>query len=175
MTPQAGAMAIAEVDLRELYAFWQSKRSLARLPARADIDLQDLDDLLSLVMLVEVLEEGRFFRFEMIGSALAVGVNPIGKLQHEELPEGIYRDHITALFRRGATGPGALYSRSAYSYADVEGPRAISRLFLPLASDGAKIDNMLIGQTSDSKVAEGHSAWEANPPSITELVELRLP
>jgi PAS domain len=173
--PQADAMAIAEPELRELYAFWQSRRSLTHLPARADIELEDLDDLLSLVMLVEVLEEGRFFRFELIGSDLTVGVNPVGKLQHEELPDGIYRDHITALFRRGAAGPGALYSRSAYSYADVEGPRAISRLFLPLASDGTTIDNMLIGQMSDSKVAEGHSAWEANPPSITEVVELRLP
>jgi len=175
MNLQTDVMAIAEAELRRLYGYWLGKRSLDRLPARDDIDTDELDDLLSLVILVEVLGEGRFFRFELIGRDLLVGIDPTGKLQHEELPDGIYRDHITALYRRGAAGPGALYSRSAYDYADIEGPGAISRLFLPLAGDGQTIDSMLIGQKSDRKVASGHSPWQANAPSITEVVEVRLP
>ena len=175
MTPQGDVTKIPETPLRQLYDYWTAKRKNGRWPSPADIEQEEIAALLPYVMLVDVLDDGRHFRFRLIGTDVAIGVNPIGKLQHEELPEGIYRDHITALYRRGATGPGALYSRSAYEYAQTEGPRSISRLFLPLSTDGAAIDMMLIGQTADRDCSGGKSAWLANPPTITEEVEFRLP
>ncbi len=175
MSPQGDVTQIPVAKLRRLYDYWFSKRELPDLPACADLVFDDIAELLPHVMLAEVLDNGRHFRFMLIGSDLLVGVDPTGKLQHEELPDGIYRDHITALFRRGAAGPGALYSRSSYGYVEVQGPRTIGRLFLPLASNGTIIDMMLIGQVSDSKIAMGHSPWQTNPPSITEEIEFRLP
>jgi len=175
MIPQGDVTEIAEAQLRQLYDYWAGKRGVGRWPLPDDIDEREIAALLPYVMLVDVLDEGRHFRFCLIGADVAIGVNPLGKLQHEELPEGIYRDHITALFRRGAAGPGALYSRSAYEYTQTEGPRSISRLFLPLSSDGALVDMMLIGQTADRDCPGGKSAWLANPPTITEEVEFRLP
>ena len=175
MTPQGDATKIPETQLRQLYEYWTGKRKSGRWPLGADIDPEELAPLLPFVMLVDVLDDGRHFRFRLIGTDVAIGVNPIGKLQHEELPEGIYRDHITALFRRGAAGPGALYSRSAYEYGQTEGPRSISRLFMPLSSDSTVIDMMLIGQTADRDCKDGKSAWLANPPTVTEEVEFRLP
>jgi len=175
MTRHGDASRIPEPQLCELYLYWHGKRDGRPWPAGADIDTEDLGQLVSYVMLVDVLHDGRYFRFRLIGADVAIGIDPTGKLQHEELPEGIYRDHITALFRRGAAGPGALYSRSAYGYTEVEGPRSISRLFMPLAGDGRTIDMMLIGQTADRSLNKGQSAWMANPPTITEEIEFRLP
>jgi hypothetical protein len=175
MTRPGDASRIPEPQLRGLYLYWHGKRNGRPLPAGAAIDTAELGPLLPYTMLVDVLQDGRHFRFRLIGTDVAIGVDPTGKLQHEELPEGIYHDHITALFRRGAAGPGALYSRSVYGYTQVEGPRCISRLFMPLAGEGSVIDMMLIGQTADRSVGNGQSAWKANPPTITEEVEFRLP
>lgn len=175
MNLQGNVNDIPEAQLRDLYLHWDGKRGGRRFPAGAEIDPEEFGPLLPYVMVVEVLEQGRHFRFRLIGEDVAFGIDPTGKLQHEELPEGIYRDHITALFRRGAAGPGALYSRSSYDYTHREGPRSISRLFLPLAGDGAQIDMMTVGQVRDPSVCINHSAWQANPPTITEEVEFRLP
>ncbi len=175
MTRLGDASRIPEPQLRNLYHYWHGKRAGRLWPAGADIDTADLGPMLPYVILVDVLQDGRYFRFRLIGADVAIGVDPTGKLQHEELPEGIYRDHISALFRRGAAGPGALYSRSSYGYAEIEGPRSISRLFMPLAGDGLAIDMMLIGQTAERSLSKGQSTWKANPPTVTEEVEFRLP
>lgn len=175
MSRRGNVDQIPEPQLRDLYLHWDGKRAGRPLPSGADIDPNGLGPLLAYVMLVEVLAQGRHFRFRLIGEDVAVGIDPTGKLQHEELPEGIYRDHITALFRRGAAGPGALYSRSSYDYTELEGPRGISRLFLPLAGDGGATDMMVVGQVRDRSVCINRSAWQANPPTITEEVEFRLP
>ncbi|GAB4362815.1 MAG: hypothetical protein Kow00114_18370 [Kiloniellaceae bacterium] len=166
---------VAEPALRDLYLYWHGKRGARAYPARADIDPAEIKKQLPYVMLVDVLDDGRHFRFRLIGTDVAIGVDPTGKLQHEELPEGIYRDHITALFRRGAAGPGALYSRSSYGYTAIEGPRSVSRLFMPLSANGRIIDMMLIGQTADRQGRGGPSTWLANPPTVTEELEIRLP
>jgi len=175
MTLPQGIEAIAEPQLLDLYLYWSGKRMLPCYPARTTIVPEEIKRLLPFVMLVDVLDQGRHFRFRLVGTDVALGVDPTGKFQHEELPEGIYRDHITALFRRGAAGPGALYSRSSYGYTALEGPRSISRLFMPLAADGNTIDMMMIGQKADRDTRGGYSAWQANPPTITEDLEVRLP
>lgn len=175
MNREGSVDQIPEPQLRELYLHWDGKRAGRPLPASGDIDPEGLGPLLPYVMLVEVLEQGRHFRFRLIGADVAIGIDPTGKLQHEELPDGIYRDHISALFRRGAAGPGALYSRASYDYTHLEGPRSISRLFLPLAGADERIDMMTVGQVRDPSVCINHSAWQANPPTITEEVEFRLP
>lgn len=175
MNPLRDLDIVAEAPLRDLYLYWAGKRGPRGYPAGADIDPQEIGPQLPYVMLVDVLGEGRHFRFRLVGSDVAIGVDPTGQLQHEAVPEGIYRDHITALFRRGAAGPGALYSRSSYAYAQLEGPRSISRLFMPLAADGALVDMMMIGQQADRPGHTGPSAWQANPPTITEDLALRLP
>ncbi|MGF1631886.1 MAG: PAS domain-containing protein [Kiloniellaceae bacterium] len=175
MTLQGDIEVVGEPPLRELYLYWFGKRGQRGFPARADIVPEEIKKLLPFIMLVDVLDDGRHFRFRLVGTDVAVGIDPTGKLQHEAVPDGIYHDHITALFRRGAAGPGALYSRSSYGYTDLPGPRSISRLFMPLAADGVRVDMMVIGQQADRAARRGPSAWQANPPTITEELEVRLP
>ncbi|HIP78016.1 MAG TPA: PAS domain-containing protein [Kiloniellaceae bacterium] len=167
--------AILELPLRQLYEYWAGKRGARRWPARADILPSEIPALLPYVVLTDVLESGQHFRMRLVGTDVAFGIDPTGQLLHEAVPEGNYRAHVTALFQRGAAGPGALYSRTRYDYADVAGPRTIARIFMPLASDGEAIDMMLVGQMRDRQIHADHSAWQANPPTISEVVELRLP
>lgn len=175
MTPLGDVKQIPEAPLRHLYEYWNSKRRDGRWPSSDDIVPEEIAELMPYAFTVEVLNGGRHFRFLQIGSDVAIGIDPTGKLQHEALPEGIYRDHIMALFRRAVAGPGALYSLSSYEYGETEGPRGVSRLFLPLSSDGETVERMLIGQTSERDGQPKASTWMANPPTVTEEVEFRLP
>ena len=176
MTPPTGAVSqIAEPQLQALYSYWSGKRRGTDWPARQDIRPEEIKPLLPYVMLVDVLGLGHRFRFRLVGTDVAFGIDPTGKLLHEAVPEGSYRDHITAQFRRGAAGPGALYNQSSYTYAGVAGPRGISRLFMPLSSDGRAVDMMLVGQTRDGLAHIERSTWQANPPAVFERLELRLP
>jgi hypothetical protein len=175
MNQQAEIAEIAEPPLRALYDYWSAKRGTRDWPSRDDILPEEIKPLLPFVLLLDVLEGGRYLRYRLVGTDAASGIDPTGQLMHEAVPDGIYHDHITALFRRGAAGPGALYSRSSYAYGNIEGPRSISRLFMPLAADGVTIDMLMVGQKADRDPRVGSSAWQANPPTITEELELRLP
>lgn len=166
---------VAELPLRRLYDYWSGKRGGRRWPSREEILPSEIPALLPYIVLADVLQEGAAFRLRLVGTDVAFGVDPTGLLLHEAVPAGVYGDHITALFRRGAAGPGALYSRTRYDYADVTGPRSIARLFMPLSADGSTIDKLMAGQMRDRQIPADLSAWQANPPAIVEDVELRLP
>ena len=175
---------ITELPLRQLYDYWTAKRGDRSWPARADILPSEISTVLPFVMLVDVIDGGGShggshgglqFRLRLVGTDVAFGIDPTGRLLHEAVPEGPYREHITALLSRGAAGPGALYSRTRYDYAEIAGPRTIARLFMPLAADGETVDMMLIGQMRDRQIHADHSAWQANPPAIHEEFEMRLP
>lgn len=175
MKQDRSSKVITELPLRGLYEYWSEKRGTRIWPSRAEILPSEITTILPYIMLVDVLEEGQVFHFRLVGTDVAYGIDPTGRLLHEAVPEGPYRDHITALFRRGAAGPGALYSRTSYDYAEITGPRTIARIFMPLSGDGAAIDKMLVGQMRDRQIHADHSAWQANPPAIQEEVETRLP
>ena len=175
MSEPQPSRVITELPLRSLYEYWSGKRGGRSWPAREQIMPSEITTILPYIMLADVLNEGRDFYFRLVGTDVAYGVDPTGRRLQEAVPDGPYRDHISRLFRRGAAGPGALYSRTRYEYAGITGPRTISRIFMPLASDGAVIDKMLIGQMRDRQIHADHSAWQANPPAIQEEFETRLP
>lgn len=175
MTPEEASRQISELPLRGLYTYWSEKRGARTWPAREEILPSEITSILPYIMLADVVEEGRDFHFRLVGTDVAYGIDPTGRRLREAVPEGSYREHICALFQRGAAGPGALYSRTSYDYAGVIGPRTIARIFMPLSSDGSAIDKLLVGQMRDRQIHADHSAWQANPPAILEDVETRLP
>ena len=175
MNPARDSKLISELPLRGLYEYWSGKRGARSWPARADIMPSEITTLLPYIMLIDVLDGGQDFYFRLVGTDVAYGIDPTGRRLREAVPEGAYRDHVSALFQRGVAGPGALYSRTSYDYAGVIGPRTIARIFMPLSSDGSAIDKLMVGQIRDRQIHADHSAWQANPPSILEDVETRLP
>src|SRR3546814_5237666 len=123
MTSPSAADVIVEPELREIYHYWSGKRGGRCYPTRADIRPEEIKRLLPFVLLLDVLDEGRHFRFRLVGTDAASGIDPTGKLLHEAAPGGVYLNHLSALFSRGAAGPGALYNRSSHASEDAPGPR----------------------------------------------------
>ncbi len=67
--------------LSELHMYWEARRGGNLFPARADIDPVDIPALLEHVLLVEVLEEPRDFRYRLVGGHIVhhAGHNIQGK------------------------------------------------------------------------------------------------
>jgi hypothetical protein len=59
---------LQESVLRNLHAYWDSRRGGRPMPARADIDIVQIPTLLPYLFLIDVLEDGRDFRFRLAGT-----------------------------------------------------------------------------------------------------------
>src|SRR3546814_17700910 len=136
MTSTSAADVIVEPELREIYHYWSGKRGGRCYPTRADIRPEEIKRLLPFVLLLDVLDEGRHFRFRLVGPDAASGIDPTGKLLHEAAPGGVYLNHLRALFRRGAARPGAPSTRSRSAYDAAPGPPTTSPAFMPPAREG---------------------------------------
>src|SRR3546814_14185635 len=114
MTSTATTDVIAEPELRDLYLYWSDKRKSRNYPARSEIAPEEIKRLLPFVLLLDVLDAGRHFRFRLVGPDAARGIDPTGHLRHASAPEGVYRKHLSAPFSRGAAAHGAPYHRRRY-------------------------------------------------------------
>lgn len=162
----ATAEVVAEPELRALYNYWRNRHDGGAIPKRAAIDPLELGpQLLPYVMLVELFDGGTRFRFRLVGTDVAFGVDPTGQILNDAVEPGIYRDHIAALYRLGATTRRGLYSRFGYDSA-LEAPRApatVSRLFLPLEEQDEVPTMMLVGQMRHGPRFLDRSLWQARP------------
>jgi len=59
---------LREPLLRNLHAYWNSRRGERLMPARADIDIAKIPTLLPYVFLIDVLDGGLDFRFRVAGT-----------------------------------------------------------------------------------------------------------
>jgi hypothetical protein len=89
-----------ETLLREIYAYWQGKRGLRRMPARRDVDPVEMPLLLPHLLIGEVVDGGAQFRHRLTGTAIAraLGYDPTGRTI-DDIASGHYRDHINELHR----------------------------------------------------------------------------
>lgn len=86
------------LDLMAAFDYWARQSAGRLLPRRRDIDPVDIPNLLSILMLVEVLPSGRY-RYRLIGTenADAFGMNATGRHLDEVLPGMPYKRHVLAL------------------------------------------------------------------------------
>jgi hypothetical protein len=138
---------ITSPDLHRLYDYWQSRRRDGRLPARADIDPLDVPYMLGSLVLFDVLREPLRFRYRLIGSKLIGarhrGPDITGKLIDDH-PDVEFRKQAAAnLARVATTGRPVAIHRDGVLDGRV---RRNDTLCLPLASDGAAVDVILVGQ-----------------------------
>lgn len=167
---QPEALAVGDIDhadLRRLHRYWLSKRGARAHPARADIDPTEIPALLPFLMLVDVLDQGRKFRFRLVGTAVARGRDPTGRFLHEAAPKGLYGHHIRALYDQAAELALPYYSEYHYDSPERGGPRSIRRLFLPLSEPDGGLNMLLIGQIAESPADMQYSAWQAPPERFT--------
>src|ERR1051325_4546970 len=99
--------------LRQLYDYWQSKRSGRAMPRRADIDPAEIPKLLPHMMITEILEGGQRYRYRLSGTAVseAFGRELTGRYV-DEVMTGAYRDFIEGLYRTIYKDPPCIFSPS---------------------------------------------------------------
>ncbi|PJK30086.1 PAS domain-containing protein [Minwuia thermotolerans] len=131
--------------LFQLLDYWNDKRGGREMPARADIDPQELRRHLGNLILIDIEHEPTRLRYRLIGTRITglMGRDSTGKYYDEiyepELLASIYRsfEWIFANRRPLRTHGEAFYpDRNFYSY---------ETLNLPLSSDGVVIDMVLGG------------------------------
>jgi hypothetical protein len=131
--------------LRRLYDYWNSKRRGKLLPGRKDIDPVEIPELLSALILVEVLREesGRRFRFRIFGTdhVKYFGHDYTGKCL-DEFVEPDEVEMVTKIYNQIVDSKEPQYWSS---HLRIPGREFIDyeRLMAPLAADGRTVDMLI--------------------------------
>lgn len=135
-------------ELAALRDFWDEKRGDRRMPARADIDVQELKRWLGHLALLDVVDGGRDFVFRVHGVDLVelYGVDLTGKALSEagSAVEAVVLDEYRSVVDEKA--PLFVKRHHAQPEKDFVG---VSKLILPLSSDGETVDMILFGYYID--------------------------
>jgi hypothetical protein len=70
LTIEFDPVCFTRVGLGAVQSYWDSKRRGRSMPSRADIRPDELRDWLSQLMLVDVIDGGRDFRYRLLGTKL---------------------------------------------------------------------------------------------------------
>ena len=127
--------------IKALLDLWEAKRAGRPLPARADFTMDDLLPWLGHLMLLDVLDGGDDFRFVLYGTALVeiFGFDLTGQ-RVSEAAQHIGPKSLEEYRRVYATrAPDYVARRSPANKEYV----TITKIALPLSSDGQTIDKIL--------------------------------
>jgi hypothetical protein len=144
---------ITAPKLRRLYDYWAETCAGRPYPRRADLDPVAMGFILGNLILVDVLGAPggeRRFRIRLHGSNLAArhGYELTGKML-DTLPVGEQRDLARRSFGAVAASGAPLH---AYRDCVLDGrQQRYETLILPLSSDGAGIDMLLVGLVHDDE------------------------
>jgi hypothetical protein len=143
---QIGALAGAPPDLLEMYAYWQRKRGVRAMPARADLEPAEIKRLLSGILLVDVrATDGAFdFVYRLVGTREVDmrGHDPTGK-RVAEAYYGKSADLVTDCYRRVVKTCQPFLDDDCFHLPGQEWSPSAS-IYLPLSSDGAQVTMILV-------------------------------
>lgn len=158
---------------RELLDYWESKWRDGRLPSRRDVDPMDLSPaLLPQILLFDVMREAERlrFRFRVAGTAFRnLAGRDVTGLCFDELGPPERTAPVISLLTLVAER-----ARPAYLVGRVtvrtDAHEDISRLGLPLASDGSHVD-MILGMWLTTPMQDGGiaaAAFEGKPQLLEQ-------
>lgn len=139
-----------------LYRYWLKKRGDGRrMPARRDMLPEEMREFLGYIVLIDVTEPPRRFRFRLVGTEIssAYGRDMTG-LYVDDVTNPAYREMLLDHYGRAAGGGEPVLHRLRF----VEWPgktHELVRLILPLSEDGQTV-NMLILISSFGDDLKGH-------------------
>lgn len=127
--------------LLTLFRLWQAKRGTRALPARADFAPDDLLPWFGNLVILDVIDGGKDFRYRLFGTVIAreAGFDMTGKLLSEypiKQPLEYFFAVNREIVRRGTP------AMSEHDPA-VPAVRRRRRLILPLGKDGRTVDRIL--------------------------------
>lgn len=125
---------------RDLLELWGARRNGARLPSRDDFSFDDLRPYFGHLCIVDVLPEIDDLRFKLVGTVIVetVGRDATGMLVSDVLPEPALR--IYRYLIQNAT-PARTHGRVEWRDKEFISHET---LLLPLAADGAAVDQFLL-------------------------------
>lgn len=127
---------------RDLYRYWERKRTGSILPGRSDIHPEDVVRLLPHIGLIDVLANNQY-RYRLIGTEMvSLFQKDFTGMKVTEAKKGQYGEVLTSLYADAVTRQCAIYSRSMFLLrGDVS--INVSRLILPLSHDKKTVDMIL--------------------------------
>ncbi len=133
-----------DAALRKALTVWESKGRDGLLPARKDIDVLDLRPLIGRIHLVDVSDpDPANYRFRLFGSAIRFDGDKnytnfaIGAHTSPSYRQALMEDYAAVTFTGTPSYQQvvAVVNFQRYSY---------SRLILPLADDGRRVDQLMV-------------------------------
>jgi hypothetical protein len=127
--------------------YWRNKRGARAMPGRRDIVPTDMKQHLPHILLADVIDGGRDFRYRLVGSQLQgyFTANPTGTLMSETLAAfgaetvaqtlAVYRNVVQRRAPMRVRGAGSYYA---------QGPKLFDAMLTPLSDDGAT-PSMILG------------------------------
>lgn len=142
---------------QRLYRYWLEKRGKRAFPSRRDIDPLDLPFALGHLSLVAISDSPRRFHYRLVSTGVTadLGYEMTGK-DVEDIPEPEMRDYVRAFYERALAARGPLYEEGT---AVIEGRTWEHKsLALPLSTDGAAIDMLLVYRETEVTSSPGSAA-----------------
>ncbi|HUK11646.1 MAG TPA: PAS domain-containing protein [Stellaceae bacterium] len=143
---------IRDERLQQAYLYWQRRRGERLAPRRSDLDPTDIPNLLPHLMLVDVFPGARQLRYRLVGTEVErnFGVSMTGRYI-DEVMRGRYLEFVRGMYQQVIERCIPIYSENTFSDPDsrafLQGwPLRTARVMLPLSSDGAAVDMVLIAQ-----------------------------
>lgn len=137
---------LANPTLAFLRAYWDEKRAGRPMPSRGDIRVPDLREHLPWVMLVEVVDGMKDFRYRLVGTLvtqyfLEDGTGKTVKEAFASQGEPTVKA-VEAMFRKTARDrmPMRAHGHAGWIAADFE---AFDAIYLPLSDDGETVNMIL--------------------------------
>lgn len=145
--------ALSHPRLTGLYRFWNARRGARAMPCRADFLPEDMLPFLGYIILIDVEETPRRFRFRLVGTEIvqSYGFEVTGKYTDAVQPPS-YRDMIERHYAQAA----ALARPVAHRMSFTESPGRIHelvRLSLPLSDDGARVNMLMLASVFGPELA----------------------
>jgi hypothetical protein len=135
----------ASQEMNEIHDYWLAKRGERRMPSRWDINPTEIPRMLRNLMLIDVLYAPIRFRYRLIGTNVvdATGENRTGKCFDTVdfiAANPIVREQYVAAVTTGEP----VHSTEPFHRLDNRVEYEAERLLLPLSSDGAAVDMILV-------------------------------
>lgn len=130
---------------RTLFGYWQQVRGIRQMPARSDIDPNELQGVLRNLQLFEVIGGGERFFGRLSGEAAreALGFDPTGQFL-DETPVGLERERATEALQKVVSTCAPTFAVRDVGLASGQRARC-EDVLLPLSQDGKLVNMVLWG------------------------------
>jgi hypothetical protein len=131
---------VESTRIRRIFDYWRSKADGRRIPRRAAIDPVDLADVLSCLIIVEVV--GDRFRYRLVGTEVAANAGGDFTGAFLDAQDFANRDFYLACYRDVRAQAEPIFGLDHWAYSD--GRNGVAEFaMLPLAFEGNTVAQIL--------------------------------